>query len=113
MVSYQDLSEFERGVLIGAREMEYSITEIAMKFRFSHTTISRVYREYQVYDIAGGRKKIIQKRDQLLTKIIKYDRRATFPQITTDFNAGTSRNVTVRTIERNIIDMGFRSQMPT
>ncbi|GFV61096.1 uncharacterized protein TNCV_1972711 [Trichonephila clavipes] len=47
MAGYQDLSEFERGVKVGTREMEHSISEAAMKFGFSRTTISRVYREYQ------------------------------------------------------------------
>ncbi|GFW81443.1 uncharacterized protein TNCV_377911 [Trichonephila clavipes] len=55
---YYDLSEFERGVIVGAREMRHSISEVSMKFGFSLTTISRVYREYQesgkdqIYDIA-------------------------------------------------------------
>ncbi|GBM16003.1 hypothetical protein AVEN_108598-1 [Araneus ventricosus] len=48
MAGHQDLSDFERGVIIGAREMGHSISEVAMKFGFSHTTISRVYREYRV-----------------------------------------------------------------
>ncbi|GBL84664.1 hypothetical protein AVEN_191121-1 [Araneus ventricosus] len=47
MAGYQDLSEFERGVIVGAREMGHCISEVAMKFGFSRTTISRVYREYR------------------------------------------------------------------
>ncbi|GFY09553.1 HTH_Tnp_Tc3_2 domain-containing protein [Trichonephila clavipes] len=46
-------------------------------------------------------------------RIAKRDRRATLPQIAADFNAGSSTSVTVRTIQRSIIDMGFRSQRPT
>ncbi|GFV25266.1 transposable element Tcb2 transposase [Trichonephila clavipes] len=61
-----------------------------------------------------GRKKNTQERDQRrLTRIIKRDRRATLPQIVVDFNAGTSTSVTVRTIQRNIIDMGFLSRRST
>ncbi|GBM00351.1 hypothetical protein AVEN_179174-1 [Araneus ventricosus] len=48
MAGYQDLSDFEHGVITGAREMGHSISEVAMKFGFSRTTISRVYLEYQV-----------------------------------------------------------------
>ncbi|GFW42447.1 hypothetical protein TNCV_240441 [Trichonephila clavipes] len=54
---YQDLSEFERVVIVGEREMGHNIYEVVMKFGFSHTTISRVYLEYgesakhQIYDI--------------------------------------------------------------
>ncbi|GBN15972.1 hypothetical protein AVEN_21229-1 [Araneus ventricosus] len=48
-----------------------------------------------------------------LTRIIKRDRRATLPQIAADFNAGPSTSVSVRTIQRHIMDMGFRSRRPT
>ncbi|GBM02694.1 hypothetical protein AVEN_258978-1 [Araneus ventricosus] len=47
MAGYQDLSNFERGLIVGAREMRHSISEVAMKFGYSHTTISRAYHEYQ------------------------------------------------------------------
>ncbi|GFX99281.1 HTH_Tnp_Tc3_2 domain-containing protein [Trichonephila clavipes] len=47
-----------------------------------------------------------------LTRIIKRDRRATLPQIAAYFSAGPSTSVTERTIQRNIIDMGFRSRRP-
>ncbi|GFT34990.1 HTH_Tnp_Tc3_2 domain-containing protein [Trichonephila clavipes] len=53
-------------------------------------------------------------RDQRrLTRIIKRDRRATLPQIAAYFNAGPSTSVTARTIQRNIIDMGFWIRRPT
>ncbi|GFT34342.1 HTH_Tnp_Tc3_2 domain-containing protein [Trichonephila clavipes] len=117
MASYQDLGEFECTVIVGAREMGHSIFEVAIKFGFSPTTISRVYREYRESGKTSnvrhhcGRKKIMQERDQRhQTRIIKRDRRATLPQIAADFNAGPSTSVTVRTIQRNIIDVGFRSQ---
>ncbi|GFX39027.1 HTH_Tnp_Tc3_2 domain-containing protein [Trichonephila clavipes] len=56
----------------------------------------------------------MQKRDQiLLTRIIKRDRCATLPHIASNFNAAPSTSVSVRTIQRNIIHMGFRSRRPT
>ncbi|GFU89188.1 HTH_Tnp_Tc3_2 domain-containing protein [Trichonephila clavipes] len=100
--------------------MEHSISEVAMKFGFSRTAILQVYREYRESGKTSnlrhhcGPKKIMQQRDQRrLTRIIKRDRRATLPQIAADFNAGPPSSVTVRTIQRNIIDMGFRSRRPT
>ncbi|GBN00652.1 hypothetical protein AVEN_187368-1 [Araneus ventricosus] len=70
MAVYQDLSEFERGVIVGAREVGHSISEVAMKFGFSRTTISRVYRQYRVSGKTSnlrhrcGRKKFVQERGQ-------------------------------------------------
>ncbi|GBM19148.1 hypothetical protein AVEN_79870-1 [Araneus ventricosus] len=120
MTGYQDLSEFERGVIVGAREMGHSIPEVAMKFVFSRTIISRVYREYRESGKTSNlrhrwcRKKIMQERDQRrLTRIIKLDRHATLTQIAAGFNAGPSTSVSVRTIQQNIIDMGFRNRRST
>ncbi|GFV56920.1 HTH_Tnp_Tc3_2 domain-containing protein [Trichonephila clavipes] len=91
-----------------------------IKFGFSLTTILRVYREHRESDKTSnlrhhcGWKKIKQGRNQRrLTRIIKRDRCVTLPQITADFIAGTSTSVTVRNIQRNIIDMGFRSRKST
>ncbi len=41
----QDLSDFERGMVVGARRADLSISETTDLLGFSHTTISRVYRE--------------------------------------------------------------------
>ncbi len=40
-----DLSDFERGMVVGARQAGLSISETADLLGFSHATISRVYRE--------------------------------------------------------------------
>ncbi|GFV05529.1 HTH_Tnp_Tc3_2 domain-containing protein [Trichonephila clavipes] len=92
MASYQDLGEFQRPVIVGAREMGHSIFEVAMNFGFLRTTISQVYREFWESGNTSnlryrcGQKMIIQERDQRhLTIIIKRDRRATLPQIAADF----------------------------
>ncbi|GBN05564.1 hypothetical protein AVEN_124603-1 [Araneus ventricosus] len=87
MAGYQDLSDFECGVIIGARDIGHSISEVAMKFGFSRTTNSRVYREYRVSGKTSnfrhrcGRKKTLK-------ELFKRDRRATLPYIAADFNVG-------------------------
>ncbi len=40
-----DLSDFERGMVVGARPSGLSISKTADLLGFLHTTISRVYRE--------------------------------------------------------------------
>ncbi|GFY13567.1 uncharacterized protein TNCV_4959371 [Trichonephila clavipes] len=63
IAGYQDLSEFERGVIVGAQEMGHIISEVALNFGFSRTNISRVYVnignpvKHQIYDIAAARKR--------------------------------------------------------
>ncbi len=41
-----DLRDFERGIIVGARWADMSISKTADLLRFSQTTISRVYREW-------------------------------------------------------------------
>ncbi|GFV78942.1 HTH_Tnp_Tc3_2 domain-containing protein [Trichonephila clavipes] len=116
MTGFQNLSEFESGVIDGSREKRPSISEVAMKLGFSSMTISRVYREKFECDKTSnlrhrcGHKKIMQERgQQRLTRIIKRDKRVTLPQIAAYLNDGPSTSVPVQTIHRNIIYMGFRS----
>ncbi|GFV63030.1 HTH_Tnp_Tc3_2 domain-containing protein [Trichonephila clavipes] len=100
--------------------MGHSISKVPMKSGISRTTISQVYREYRESGKTSNlrprydRKKIMQERDQSpLMRIINGDIDATLPQIAADFHAGPSTSVAVRIIQRNIIDMDFRSRRPT
>ncbi|GBN67693.1 hypothetical protein AVEN_127560-1 [Araneus ventricosus] len=84
MAGYQDLSDCEREC--GAREMGHIISEVAMKFGFSRTTTSRVYREYRVSGKTSnfrhrcGRKKTLKELDyRRQTRILKRDRRTILP----------------------------------
>ncbi|GFV53719.1 HTH_Tnp_Tc3_2 domain-containing protein [Trichonephila clavipes] len=89
MAGYQDLSEFERGVVVDAREMGHIISEVAIKFGFSRRTISRMNREYRKSCKTSNlrqhcsREKIMQERDQRsLTIIVKRDRPTRVPLLT-------------------------------
>ncbi|GBM79531.1 hypothetical protein AVEN_209503-1 [Araneus ventricosus] len=46
-------------------------------------------------------------------RILKRDRRATLPRIAADFNDGASTSVSVRTVQRTVINMGSQSRRPT
>ncbi|GFW36616.1 HTH_Tnp_Tc3_2 domain-containing protein [Trichonephila clavipes] len=64
MAGYQDLIQFERGVIVSAQEMEHSISKVAMKSGFSRTrqlhectvNIGNPIK-HQIYDIAAAGKR--------------------------------------------------------
>ncbi|GFW81414.1 HTH_Tnp_Tc3_2 domain-containing protein [Trichonephila clavipes] len=113
MVAYQDLSKFKRGAVVGAREMGHSISEVAMDFHlrpFHECTVNIGNPAKHQGSILLRSKKIMQEQDQRRLAIInKRNRRATLQQIAAYFNVGLSTSNTVQTIQRNIIDMDFRS----
>ena len=47
MAGYHNLSDFERGVIVGTREMRHSIYKVAVVWGFSLVNISQVHHEYQ------------------------------------------------------------------
>ncbi len=110
-----DLSVFERGMVVIARQAGLSISKTADLLGFSCSTISRVYREwFEKEKISSerqlcGRKYLDDVRGQRrMNRLVRDDRKATVTQITTRLQNTISECTTRRTLKQ----MGYSSRRP-
>jgi len=79
-----DLSNFERGMVVGGRRASLSISQSAQLLRFSRRTISRVYKEWfetgktsSMWQSCGRKCLVNAKGQKRMGRLIQADRRAT------------------------------------
>lgn len=120
MASRRELTAFERGMVVGARRMGHSISEIVSEFNIPRSTVSRVCREYLISGITthhgqrSGRPRALNERDQRqVRRIISSNRQVTLREMTAEINVSRTTNVCVRTVQRNVTSMGYGSRRPT
>lgn len=119
MVRGRDLSDFERGVIVGARIAGASVTKTAQLAGVSIGTVTKVTSAYKTLGKSSvsrvgncGRQRSLDERDaRALVQFVKKNRSATLAQVTESVNAGRSHSVSARTVRRQLHREGYYKEI--
>jgi len=113
MPKTRELSEFERGRIIGGHELGHSFAEIARKWNHDESTVRRIVQKYNehrtVANLKGrGRKRLLNENDvRQLKRVVTNDRRAALAEITNTFNQCREVQTSSRTVQRTLHAEGY------
>ncbi|GFY04022.1 HTH_Tnp_Tc3_2 domain-containing protein [Trichonephila clavipes] len=122
-----DLSDFDRGKIVMTRRLETSISETTRLVGCSLSTVVSTYAKWMHDGETRSRRHgvgrlhaIKEKGNRRLPRMVKQNQSQTVAQLTAQYNAGPSRIVLERTVQRTLLDMGatshscaFADQAPT
>lgn len=114
MPKRQELTDFERGEIIGLfKANKFSYKDIAEILDHPKSTVGDVIKKYNEEGLtttkkrSGKPKKLTNRDERSLVKIIKENRGNTLEEVTEKFNTAMKISVSNRTVQRTLHKMGY------
>jgi len=113
MSQRKELTDFERGEIVGLSKGKVSIRKIADILKHPKSTVGEVIKKYNEQGATttasrSGRPKILSERDNRhLLKIVKENRNNTLEELTENFNTSMAISVSNRTVQRTLHKEGY------
>ena len=105
-------SNFDYGLIVGARQGGLSISETADHLGFPCTIVSRVCREWcEKQKTSSEQKRLVNERGQRKrARLVEADRKVTVTQIPTHYNSGMQKSISEHTTRQTFKWIGYSSR---
>lgn len=117
-VRYEQVSEFERGRIVGLRETGLSYRAIAARVGREASTVVRVWRQWQEEGTtsrrpgSGARRQTTAREDRLLVRMALADRTATSRVLAQQWGAVTRHPLSASAIRHRLLQEGLAARHP-
>ncbi|GFY08271.1 transposable element Tc1 transposase [Trichonephila clavipes] len=117
-VKFEQISEFERGRIVGLREAGLSYRAVAARVQRNSSTIMRVWKQWtdegQTARKSGsGLRNVRSARDdRRLVRMAQTDRTASSRQLVAQWSTATGVSLCASSIRRRLLQRGLRARIP-
>ncbi|XP_034398575.1 aminoacyl tRNA synthase complex-interacting multifunctional protein 1-like isoform X1 [Cyclopterus lumpus] len=115
----EELSDFQRGTVVGCHMCQKSVREISALLKLPRSTVSAVILKWKRGGITtalprSGRPHKLKEEDrQVLEKVALENRSPSVEALTAEFQTASGASVSPRTVRRELHEMGFRGRVST
>ncbi|KAJ8259468.1 hypothetical protein GJAV_G00169650 [Gymnothorax javanicus] len=112
----QELSDFERGTVIGCHLSNKSVRQISALLELPRSTVSSVIVKWKhlgattVQPRSGRPHKLSEKECEVLKSIVCKNRMCSIAALAAEFQTASGSDVSLRTVRRELHEMGFRGK---
>ncbi|ROL45969.1 hypothetical protein DPX16_4783 [Anabarilius grahami] len=113
----KDLSEFDKGQIVMARQLGQSISKTAALVGCSRSAVVNIFQKWSNegavvnWRQSHGLSRLIDARgERRLARVVRSNRRATVAQTAQEVNAGSDRKVSEYTVHHSLLRMGLHSR---